>query len=177
MQLDERTERIWQLVEPLARAEGLELVGVDLRGGGKGAAKLAVYLDRPGGVTVEELAALSRQLGDILDVHDPIEGRYVLEVSSPGLNRLLCRPDHFRQVVGGKVRVRTREPIQGRSNFVGVVEAAGEVELMIKLPGETSARAIPYEMIKRANYQYDFGAHPIGPGKRGKSPEKPREEG
>jgi len=180
MQLDERTERIWQLVEPLARAEGLELVGVDLRGAGRGAAKLAVYLDRPGGVTVEELAALSRQLGDILDVYDPIEGRYVLEVSSPGLDRVLSRPDHFRQVVGGKVRVRTREPIDGRSNFVGVVESASETEVMIKLAGETNARAIPYGMIKRANYQYDFGAHPIGFGRRGKSgksPEKPGEEG
>lgn len=180
MQLDERTERIRQLVEPLARAEGLELVGVDFQGGKRGAARLAVYLDRPGGVTVEELAALSRQLGDLLDVHDLIEGRYVLEVSSPGLDRLLSRPEHFRQVVGGRVRVRTREPIDGRSNFVGVIEAAGEEEVMIKLPGETNARAIPYGMIKRANYQYDFGADPIGygrRGKRGKNPEKPGEEG
>src|SRR5262249_59532888 len=117
------TQRVWELAEPVSLAGGLELVDVQYRPEG-GRTVLRLLVDRPeGGVTLDELARLSRELGDLLDVHDAVPGRYHLECSSPRLNRPLLRAPHFERAVGARVRVQTRAPIDGRRRFRGQLVA------------------------------------------------------
>src|SRR5258706_14944895 len=116
-------QRVWQVAEPLITDQGMEIVDIDYRREGRGHV-LRFYLDREvGGVTVEELAKLSRRLGDVVDVHELVPSSYTLEVSSPGINRRLRQPTHFRRYIGKRVRVRTLERRDGRREFVGTLRA------------------------------------------------------
>jgi ribosome maturation factor RimP len=120
----------WPLAESLCDTEGLELVHVEyLRE--RGGRILRLYIDKPGGVTLDDCAALSRELGDVLDVHLPEIGRYHLEVSSPGPNRPLAREQDFERFRGYRAKIRTLSPINGQKNFSGVLEglSAGSVWL------------------------------------------------
>src|SRR2546427_6849161 len=101
------TRRVWELAEPLVLGAGLELIDVQYRPEG-GRLVLRLLIDRPeGGVTLEQLTAFSRELGDLLDAHDAVSGRYQLECSSPGLNRPLLREAHFRRAAGQQVPGQT----------------------------------------------------------------------
>lgn len=99
-------------------ALGFELVEAELSGG-RHHRTLRVYIDRPEGVTVDDCAAVSRQLSAILDVEDPITGSYTLEVSSPGLDRPLVTPADFRRFQGAMIKVRLLNALDGRRNFTG----------------------------------------------------------
>src|SRR5215475_7620427 len=134
MDRSEVTQRVWALAEPLAMAQGLELVDVQYRPE-LGRMVLRLLLDRPeGGVMLDDLARASRELGDVLDAHDAVPGRYHLECSSPGLNRPLIREPHFRRAVGARVRVRTRDPIAGRRQFHGTLVEAGPDSVTVEDP-------------------------------------------
>ena len=113
--------RIWQLAAPLAANEGLEIVDIELKHeGGRSGRVLRLYMDKEGGPSLDELSRVSRGLSDLLDEHDDVvAGSYTLEVSSPGINRPLKRPEHFSRFVGKKIRVRTRDMINGRRAFLG----------------------------------------------------------
>jgi len=155
------TQRVWELAEPVALAGGLELVDVQYRPEG-GRTVLRLLVDRPeGGVTLDELARLSRELGDLLDVHDAVPGRYHLECSSPGLNRPLLREAHFRRAVGARVRVRTRDPIAGRRQFHGTLVGAGTDSVTVEDP-DAGRIVSPLAGIEKANVEYDF-SRPAGP--------------
>lgn len=106
------------LVQRGVEARGFDLVEVEL-GGGRDHPTLRVYIDCPGGVTVDDCAEVSRQLSALLDVEDPLPGGYTLEVSSPGLDRPLVSPDDFRRFAGVEVKIRLRVPLAGRRNFTG----------------------------------------------------------
>jgi ribosome maturation factor RimP len=154
------TQRVWELMEPLALSEGLELVDVQYRPEG-GRTVLRLLIDRPaGGVTLDQLAAVSREAGDVLDAHDVIHGHYNLECSSPGLDRPLVRPPHFARAVGQRVRVRTRQPVEQRRQFRGVLESAGDDGITVR---DTAGLAVflPFAAIEKANIEYDF-ARPTG---------------
>jgi len=113
-----------RLLEPGVSAMGFELVDVELAGSHHNPT-LRVYIDSPAGVTVDNCADVSRQLSALLDVEDPLPGHYTLEVSSPGLDRPLVKPDDFRRFVGETIKVKMHEPILGRKNFAGrLVEVA-----------------------------------------------------
>lgn len=99
-------------------ALGFELVEAELSGG-RHHRTLRVYIDGPEGVTVDDCAAVSRQLSAILDVEDPIIGSYTLEVSSPGLDRPLVTPADFRRFQGAMIKVRLLNALDGRRNFTG----------------------------------------------------------
>jgi ribosome maturation factor RimP len=99
-------------------ALGFELVEAELSGG-RHHRTLRVYIDGPEGVTVDDCAAVSRQLSAILDVEDPITGSYTLEVSSPGLDRPLVTPADFRRFQGAMIKVRLLNALEGRRNFTG----------------------------------------------------------
>ena len=155
------TQRVWELAEPLALAMGLELVDVQFRPEA-GRLVLRLLIDRPeGGVTLDELARVSREVGDLLDAHDPVPGRYHLECSSPGLNRPLVRAAHFRRAVGRRVRIRTREPIGDRRQFRGILEAVTDDGATLHDEG-VGAVVIPFTAIEKANVEYDF-SRPAGP--------------
>jgi ribosome maturation factor RimP len=145
-------ERVWEIVEPVAVQEGLEMVDVEFRRESRGMV-LRLYLDRAGGggVSLDDLARVSRQLGDLLDVHDAVPGTYTLEVSSPGINRRLRRPDHFRRYVGKKVRVRTVAPLDGRRSFVGTLDAVEGDGISVS---DTAGRHfIGFAQVAQANYE------------------------
>jgi ribosome maturation factor RimP len=135
------TERVREIAERVAASSGLEVVEIDLRGGGK-SRRLRIVIDRPAagtadnpsGVTHEDCAILSREVGTILDVEDVVPGSsYVLEVSSPGLDRKLARAADFERFTGSLVKLMTREPIEGNRFFEGRLEAFENGRLTLDL--------------------------------------------
>ncbi len=149
-------ERVWEIAEPLVTHEGLEIVDVEYRRESRGMI-LRLYLDRNGGATdqagvsLDDLTRISRQLGDLLDVHGAVPGAYTLEMSSPGVDRRLRRPDHFKRYLGKRVRVRTVIPIEGRRNFVGTLLAVDAGAVVVGEPEH--GQAIRFEEIAEANYE------------------------
>src|SRR5215813_256298 len=112
-------ERVREIVDRVAGSSGLEVVDVELRGGGK-ARMLRIFIDKPTGVTHEDCANLSREVGTILDVEDVVPGgSYVLEVSSPGLDRKLMKPADYERFTGSRVKLTTRQPVNGNRHFEG----------------------------------------------------------
>jgi ribosome maturation factor RimP len=152
-------QRAWQVAEPLVVHENMEIVDIEYRRERQGNV-LRFYLDREGGVTIDDLAPMSRRLGDVLEVHGVVPGPYTLEVSSPGVNRRLRRPDHFRSYVGKKVRVRTVEHHRGRRSFVGPLRSVGDEGVVVEIAeGEQFIR---FDDIAQANYEHEFAGSGIG---------------
>lgn len=118
------------MLEPGIRALGYELVEVEFAAAG-GQNVLRVYIDHPNGITVDDCATVSRQVSALLDVEDPIPEAYVLEVSSPGLDRPLVKREDFERYAGETVKVRMLEAVLGRKNFKGMlVGVEGEAVLV-----------------------------------------------
>lgn len=146
--------RVWRAVDPLVADEGMEIVDIDYRREGRGNV-LRFYLDRAeGGVTIDELSTMSRRLGDLIEVHDLVPGSYTLEVSSPGVNRRLRQPDHFRRYLGKKVRVRTVESSEGRRAFLGVLQEVRPDGIVCAL--SDGERFVAFDDISQANYEHEF---------------------
>jgi ribosome maturation factor RimP len=115
-------DHVRSIAERVAASLGLEMVEVELRGGGK-SRMLRIFIDKPAGVTHEDCANLSREMSTILDVEDAIPGGpYVLEVSSPGLDRKLFRPADFERFQGSRVKLTTKDPVNGNRHFEGRLE-------------------------------------------------------
>ena len=135
-------ERVQQIAERVAASSGLELVEVEFRGGGK-SRLLRIFIDKPGGVTHEDCANLSREVSTILDVEDVVPGSYLLEVSSPGLDRKLSRPADFERFTGSRVKVMTREPVNGNRHFDGRLQSfqQGRLTLDLAIPKKKSQPA------------------------------------
>ena len=126
-------ERVQAIAERVATTSGLGVVEIELRGGGK-SRMLRVFLDKPGGVTHEDCAQFSREFGTILDVEDVMPGgSYVLEVSSPGLDRKLTRAADYERFTGSKVKLMTREPVNGNRHFEGRLESFRDGRLTLDL--------------------------------------------
>jgi ribosome maturation factor RimP len=149
-----------RVLEPVAEAHGLEVVDASVKQG-RGRAHVLIVLDTPSGdgrVLVDECAVVSREVGHGLDVADLVRGSYMLEVSSPGVDRALGREVDFERVVGRQVRVETREPLDGRKRFKG--------ELLAFEGGEASVRTeagdfrIPFTLISRARAFHPAGSKP-----------------
>ena len=111
-------EKIRQMAERVASSEGLHLVDVELKGGNSNAL-LRVYIDKAAGVSHADCQLVSEQLSAMLDVEDPIPGRYTLEVSSPGLDRKLTKPSDFTYFAGRRVRVVLRDAVRDEKVFEG----------------------------------------------------------
>lgn len=124
------TELVAGLAAPIAAEHGCSLWDVEyVREGGEWF--LRVYIDKEGGVSIDDCEAVSRPLSDALDEADPIEGSYVLEVSSAGADRALKKPEHFQQFLGTEVDVRLYRPLDGRKEYTGVLKeyAGGDVTI------------------------------------------------
>ena len=98
---------------------------------------LRVYIDKEGGVSIDDCEAVSRPLSDLLDQADPIEGSYTFEVSSAGADRALKKPEHFQQFLGQEVEVKLYRPREGRKEFVGVLKSYEEGDVTLEAGGET----------------------------------------
>src|SRR5205807_1018916 len=133
-------EKVREIAERVAASSGLEVVEVELRGGGS-SRMLRITIDKPGGVTHEDCANLSREVGTILDVEDAVPGgSYLLEVSSPGLDRKLFRPADYERFVGSRVRLTTREPVNGNRHFEGRLESFRDGRITLQLGGNAPSK-------------------------------------
>ncbi|GMR19573.1 MAG: ribosome maturation factor RimP [Gammaproteobacteria bacterium] len=128
-------QKLREVLEPSVTGLGFELVDVELSGSGAQTV-LRLYIDSPQGITVEDCADVSRQVSAVLDVEDPLPGQYMLEVSSPGLDRPLVKPADFEKVVGQEVRVRMYEAVLGRKNFSGRLVAARDEYVLVDVDKE-----------------------------------------
>jgi ribosome maturation factor RimP len=153
---EEILEKVRQLAAPLAAQEGLELVDVEIGGGG-GRQTLRLFIDKAGGVTLDDCTSVSRAVSTALDVEDPLQGAYDLEVSSPGLDRPLRTPEHFEQFQGSKVRVKTFGPVpecENRKTFVGILKGYGDGAVVVDVDGKEFR--IPHAQISKANVEPVF---------------------
>lgn len=138
------------LLKPVVEGLGYELVDLQLRTE-RGRLVLRLLVDRPGGITLDECAGLSREVSPHLDVADPIRGRYVLEVSSPGIRRPLKRARDFERFQGEKLVVRTHEPVQGRKTFRGRnLGVDGQQNLRVEDAETQEHHVIPLAAIREA---------------------------
>jgi ribosome maturation factor RimP len=146
--------RVQQLIEPLLTAQGVELVDLEFNRPRRGRATLRLFLDRPGGITLEELARLSRVAGELLDVHDFIAGSYNLEVSSPGLTRELKKPADYQRYVGRWARITTRAPWEGQQVHQGILKGLEGEEVCLQ--EDQALCRIPLKEIARARLEIDL---------------------
>lgn len=146
--------RVRDIIEPVINDLGVELVEVELNRM-KGKALLRVYIDREEGVTIDDCESVSREIEGVLDVEDPIPYSYVLEVSSPGLDRPLRAIKDFKRYAGHMVRVVTREPIDKQTFFAGTLEGAEEDNIVLVLPKDKKV-VIPYGNISRARLEVEI---------------------
>lgn len=155
MGMEEKTteliNQLWQLLEPIILAEGMELVELEYRRESAGWV-LRLFIDRPDGITVDDCARISQVAGDLLDVADLIENPYHLEVSSPGLNRPLRKPEHFKMQQGNTIEIKTALPLENRRKFKGILLEAGSEEISIDCHGQIFR--IPLELVERARLCY-----------------------
>lgn len=146
-------QQVEQLAEALVVSEGMELVDLEYRREGR-RWMLRLFIDKDGGVTLDDCASISRELGDLLDVKDVIPQSYVLEVSSPGLNRRLRKKEHFSRFAGQQVRLRLVAPIEGRKNIVGELEGIEDEAVIVATP--EGRYSIAMKEIAKANLIYEF---------------------
>lgn len=149
-------ERITAVVEPVVVGEGYELVHIELIGPPRHQV-LRLYIDKPGGVTVDDCAAVSQHISPLLDVEDLIPGRYLLEVCSPGLERGLYKPADYQRFAGREAKIQTSEKLEGRRNFHGqLLGIEGDIVTIVEqeLGHEV---AIPYSLIRKAHLVFQWG--------------------
>lgn len=148
------TERIQEIAERAAAENGLELVHVDVLGAGR-SPTVRIFIDKEGGITHEDCSVVSREVGAILDEEDFISSAYMLEVSSPGLERQLYSLKDFEKFAGKPARVKTYKPINGQRNFSGRIKTIENEEIVFddKTSGEVR---FPFESVAKANLEIDI---------------------
>ena len=140
--------QVWRLAEPLCLGEGVELVQVEYQRE-HGGRTLRIYLDKSGGITLDDCVHISRQLSDILDVGLETDAPYRLEVSSPGMPRPLGKLDDFNRFKGGRIKIRTSRPIDGQKNFTGILD--GVSGPMVRLNVDNQSVDIAFVDIAKAH--------------------------
>lgn len=152
-------EKTAEIAESIARSRGLELVDLEYKREGRQMV-LRLFIDRDGGITLDDCAAISRELSEVLDVEDIIKDNYTLEVSSPGLNRPLKKAADFQRCIGKLIKVRTFELFpdeQGsrRKTFLGELTGFQDDKVFMKLK-EGQDAIIPLDKIAKANLEFEF---------------------
>jgi len=156
---DDIVEKVRAVAEPLVAQEGLELVEVELGGPG-GHTILRLFIDKQGGITLDDCTNVSHVVSAALDVEDPLDGAYELEVSSPGLDRPLRTPEHFTKYAGKQARIKTYAPLaggeasDGRKTFVGTLKGIVDGKVEIEVDGKLFQ--IPHAQISKANIEPVF---------------------
>jgi len=147
--------RVREVAQRVGDSEGLEIVDVELAGGGRNRV-LRIFIDKPAGVSHADCESVSQQVGTILDVEDLMPGgSYTLEVSSPGVERKLSRPQDFLRFQGRKVKIVLREPLENRRNWEGIL--AGFSEGVIRLePSPGQEISFDMQLVQRANLKFEW---------------------
>ena len=123
-------EKLEPLIENVVARMGYELWGCQYAADGGGL--LRVYIDHPEGIDLDDCSAVSHQLSGVLDVEDPINMAYTLEVSSPGLDRPLFKAEHYQRFAGNKVQIKLKWPMEGRRKFSGDLQGLSDDQVMLK---------------------------------------------
>lgn len=148
--MSRKDQQITDLLRPTVEALGFGLWGIEYLSQGRHSL-VRVYIDRPEGVTVDDCAAVSEQVSAVLDVEDPISGEYILEVSSPGMDRLLFSPEQYPDFVGETVELRLRSPFEGRRRFTGVLKGLEGADVIIQV--DDHEYLLPHGAIEKARIQ------------------------
>jgi len=154
MRLNRAPPNVQSLVDRAVGALGYELVGVEFLPRPNAGHLLRVYIDGPDGIGLEDCERASHQISGLLDVEDPIKSDYALEVSSPGLDRPLFELAHFAQFVGEVARIKLQTPLDGRSNYKGVIREVSDDEVTVDVDGEPLR--LPYAQIASARLVPSF---------------------
>jgi ribosome maturation factor RimP len=139
---------IGALLEPGIRSLGYDLVGVEYQRGSKGGGLLRVYIDSADGISVDDCQAVSYHVSGVLDVEDPIKEHYTLEVSSPGLDRLLFKREDFERFTGQVVKLRLSYPIEGQRKFKGRLTGMRDDNVVIMQDDQEIS--LPFDQIDQA---------------------------
>ena len=150
---DSITEKVTLLIEPVLEEMDVELVDIEYLSE-HGRWVLRIYVDQEGGITLDGCARVSREIGDLIDVKDILQHEYVLEVSSPGLDRPLKKEKDFLRSFGKKVKIRMIKPLKGRRNFTGVLRDSRDGMLFIE--SENDVVSLPRADVEKANLVYEF---------------------
>lgn len=160
------TDQVQALAAPVCAAEGVELVDVELGGG-----VLKLTVDREGGLDLDAIAGITRRISRLLDDEDPVPGRYTLEVSTPGLERKLRTPEHFRRAVGEQVLVRTVAGTEGDRRVRGTLVAADDDGITVRTgDGADDERRVAHHEVERARTVFEWGPTPKPGGPKPKNP-------
>ena len=147
--------KIEEIAQRVAESEGMEIVEVEVKGGGN-QRLIRISIDKPAGVTHADCELVSQQVGTILDVEDVVPGgRYTLEVSSPGIERKLLKPKDFERFQGKKAKISVRDPIEGRRNWEGTLAGLAEGAVLLETAPGQSIR-LPLEQIQKANLKFEW---------------------
>jgi ribosome maturation factor RimP len=145
--------RVGEIAERAAQERGLELVHAELAGGAR-TPIVRIFIDKPGGVTHEDCSELSQHVGTVLDVEDFIHAAYTLEVSSPGLERGLYKPDDYERFAGHLAKLKTRGAVNGQRNFRGRIVGMEGTDVLFD--DKTTGRVrVPFSEIVKANLEID----------------------
>ena len=148
--LTAKEQSLFDALEPRAFLEGIELVSLEVVGSKK-APTIRVYIDTDYGVSFDELSSAQVWINEIMDEIDPFPGAYMLEVSSPGIDRPLRTLEHFARFIGERAIIKTREHIDNRSSFSGEIQEVNKDDDSVVMACEERVYTIPLSAIKRAN--------------------------
>lgn len=153
-EIQKALETVSHLIEPILDEMGVELVDVEYHHE-QGRWVLRIYVDMAGGISVEDCARVSREIEDLIEVKDVFPQSYVLEVSSPGLNRPLKKERDFVRAIGEKIKVKMREPLNGRRNFSGYLRAVKDGRVALDIQNDRVVLSL--DGMEKANLIFDFG--------------------
>ncbi|MBI4908266.1 MAG: ribosome maturation factor RimP [Acidobacteria bacterium] len=148
-------EKVVEIANRVGASEGIEIVDVELLGGGRNRV-LRIYIDKPGGVTHADCESVSEQVGTILDAEDAIDGgTYTLEVSSPGVERKLKSQKDFERFIGKRAKVLLRDPLENRRQWEGTIAEVKDGVIHLEAsPGK--AVEFPLGQVERANLKFEW---------------------
>lgn len=146
--MSSKLEQLQALLAPMVVALGYECWGIEFISQGRHSV-LRIYIDKEGGILVEDCEIVSRQVSSILDVEDPISSEYTLEVSSPGMDRPLFTLEQFASHVGQQVKIKLRTPFEGRRNFQGLLRGVEEQDVVVQV--DEHEFLLPIDSIDKAN--------------------------
>jgi ribosome maturation factor RimP len=145
--MSKKEQELETLLTPTVAALGLRVWGVEYLGQGKHS-MLRIYIDRDEGVTIDDCEAVSKQVSELLDVEEVLTSSYTLEVSSPGMDRLLFKPEQYAESIGETVDVRLNYPFEGRRRVIGALTGLENDEMVVQV--EDSEYQIPLSNVQRA---------------------------
>jgi len=148
-----KLKQLQEMLEPVAESMGFELWGIEYISQGKDSI-LRIFIDGENGVSVDDCALMSHHASGILDVEDTISGKYSLEVSSPGLDRLLFKLEHYQAYIGQVIKIKLRMPFDGRRNFKGQLKSIEDDDIVIQVDNEEFL--LPLDYIDKAQVEPQY---------------------